>query len=391
MVALPFLFGFVVLGILWEYSLLRGHSAIGGPLLCLIAVALGFGSLLVCVLHQFLSVKSVTHKKGFLMILAWVLFNLFVLAMLALDLGVLRRKTHNVSTKEALIWTAVWISLAMVFCAVLYLFGGPEPALQFLTGYLIEKLLSVDNLAIFMLLFTAFQVPAAYQHRVLSWGIVGALIMRGTLIVGGTALIGTFHWVFFLFGVWMIIAGIRMALEKEEEEEKVNPEQKWIFRQARRFLPLTEGYEGERFVVRRAGRLLVTPLVLVLLVVETTDLVFALDSIPAIFVITQAAFIVYTSNVFAILGLRSLYFVFSNIAGKFYYLKRGLAVILALIGLEMFSSAAHFIEVPTGITLGLISAVLAAVVVASSVRERRLAKVEIHQEEGIIPEGERPV
>jgi tellurite resistance protein TerC len=233
----------------------------------------------------------------------WVGFNLFVLAMLALDLGIFHRKAHVVSLKEAAVWSIVWITLALVFNSGIYFWSGPEPALKFFTGYLIEKSLSVDNIFVFVLIFSAFSVPAAFQHRVLFWGILGALLMRGTLILAGSVLLNEFHWIIYVFGAFLILTGIKMAFQRHAEQ---HPEDNPLVRLVRRLLPMTNGYEGDRFFVRRAGKWLATPLLLVLLSVEFTDLIFAVDSIPAIFAVTQDPFIVYTSNVFAILGLRSL-------------------------------------------------------------------------------------
>jgi len=298
----------------------------------------------------------------------WVGFNIFVLAMLALDLGVFHRKAHALSLKEASIWSVVWITLAMVFNAGLYLFAGPEPALQFFTGYLIEKSLSVDNIFIFLLLFTFFKVPAAYQHRVLYWGILGALIMRGTLIAVGVALIESFHWIIYLFGAFLIFTGIRMGFHKEIE---VHPENDLLLKFIRRFVPVTENYEHDRFFVRRAGQVMVTPLLLVLLVIDTTDLIFAVDSIPAVFAVTRDPFLVYTSNIFAILGLRSLYFVLAGIMEKFYYLKLGLSVILTFVGVKMV--LADVFSLPTALSLVVIAVVLTIAIVASIVRTRHQA------------------
>ena len=298
----------------------------------------------------------------------WVGFNLFVLAILALDLGVFHRKAHALSLKEASIWSVVWITLAMVFNAGLYLFAGPEPALQFFTGYLIEKSLSVDNIFIFLLLFTFFKVPAAYQHRVLYWGILGALIMRGTLIAVGVALIESFHWIIYLFGAFLIFTGIRMGFHKEIE---VHPENDLLLKFIRRFVSVTENYEHDRFFVRRAGQVMVTPLLLVLLVIDTTDLIFAVDSIPAVFAVTRDPFLVYTSNIFAILGLRSLYFVLAGIMEKFYYLKLGLSVILTFVGVKMV--LADVFSLPTALSLVVIAVVLTIAIVASIVRTRHQA------------------
>jgi tellurite resistance protein TerC len=305
----------------------------------------------------------------------WIGFNVFVLAMLAFDLGVFHRHAHTVSIKEASIWSIVWITLALAFNAGLYFFSGPEPALQFFTGYLIEKSLSVDNIFVFVLLFTYFAVPAAYQHRVLFWGILGALLMRGLMIALGVVLLETFHWIIYLFGAFLIVTGLRMAFHKEAE---VHPERNPLLKLVRRLVPVTNDYERDRFVVWRAGQVLVTPLLLVLLVVETTDVLFALDSIPAIFAVTRDPFLVYTSNVFAILGLRSLYFVFANVMGKFSYLKLGLAVVLSLVGVKMVLTDIY--HIPTALSLGVIALVLAAAILASVVRARRLVLSTIEPE-----------
>jgi tellurite resistance protein TerC len=298
---------------------------------------------------------------------AWVGFNLFVLALLALDLGVFHRKAHVVSLKEATVWSIVWITLALVFNIGIYFWSGSEPALNFFTGYLIEKSLSVDNIFVFVLIFSAFSVPAAFQHRVLFWGILGALLMRGTLILVGSVLLHEFHWIIYVFGAFLILTGIRMAFQRHAEQ---HPEDNPLVRLVRRLLPMTDGYEGDRFFVRRAGRWLATPLMLVLLSVEFTDLIFAVDSIPAIFAVTQDPFIVYTSNVFAILGLRSLYFVLAGVVDKFYYLKLGLSAILVFVGMKMVLADVY--KIPVAISLLVIAAVLAIAVVASWLRARRL-------------------
>lgn len=298
----------------------------------------------------------------------WVAFNLFVLAMLALDLGVFHRKSHAVSLKEATIWSVVWISLALVFNIGLYIWQGSEVALQFLTGYLIEKSLSVDNIFVFVLIFSAFAVPAAYQHRVLFWGILGALLMRGALIFAGAALLERFHWIIYVFGAFLIFTGIKMVFHRNEE---MHPEHNPVIRLFRRFLPVTEDYVEDRFFVRRAGALVATPLLLVLLVVESTDLIFAVDSIPAIFAVTQDPFIVYTSNVFAILGLRALYFLLAGVINTFYYLKLGLSAVLVFVGVKMV--AIDFYKIPIVLSLGIIASILAIAVGASLIRARRLA------------------
>ena len=293
----------------------------------------------------------------------WVGFNLFVLAMLALDLGVLHRKSHVVSSREALTWSLVWITLSLVFNAVIYFFWdkmmpdstytNSEAALAFLTGYLIEKSLSVDNIFVFILIFSFFKVPAAYQHRVLFWGILGALIMRGTLIALGVALLHEFHWIIYVFGAFLIFTGIRMAWQHEEH---VEPDKNPVVKFFRKFMPVTENFEKDKFFVRRAGTLMATPLFLILLVVESTDLVFAVDSIPAIFAVTQDPFIVYTSNVFAILGLRALYFLLANVIDKFQYLKFGLSAVLIFIGVKMV--IVDFYKIPIGVSLAVVAGIL---------------------------------
>jgi len=308
----------------------------------------------------------------------WIGFNLFVLAMLAIDLGVFHRKAHSVSLKEASIWSIVWITLALLFNVGLYVLRGPEPALQFFTGWLIEKSLSVDNIFVFVLLFTYFRVPAAYQHRVLFWGILGALVMRGILIAVGAVLLEEFHWILYLFGAFLLFTGIRMGLQKETE---VHPEKNPLLKLVRRVMPVTEDYEQDRFVVRRAGQRMVTPLLLVLLIIESTDLVFAVDSIPAVFAVTRDPFIVYTSNVFAILGLRSLYFVFATVIDKFYYLKLGLSVILSYVGVKML--LADIYPIPSFLSLAIIALVLLIAIVASVLRARRMAKKPVEPEEQV--------
>lgn len=297
----------------------------------------------------------------------WIGFNAFVLALLTLDLGIFHRKSHAVSLKEAALWSVIWITLAMLFNAGIYLFKGSDTAIQFFTGYLIEKSLSVDNIFIFVLLFSTFQVPAAYQHRVLFWGILGALIMRGILIAVGVVLLEQVHWIIYLFGAFLIFTGIKMLVQKETE---VHLEKNPLLKLARRWLPLTDTYVEARFIVRRAGQWMVTPLLLALLVIESTDLLFAVDSIPAVFAVTRDPFIVYTSNVFAVLGLRSLYFLFAGVIDKFHYLKLALAVLLCYVGTKMVLTDLYYI--PTLLSLAIIVGVLAIAVAASLVRSRRL-------------------
>ncbi len=298
----------------------------------------------------------------------WIGFNAFILVLLTLDLGVFHRKAHAVSLKEAALWSVIWITLAMLFNAGIYLFKVSDAAIQFFTGYLVEKSLSVDNIFIFVLLFSAFQVPAAYQHRVLFWGILGALIMRGILIAIGVVLLEQVHWIIYVFGAFLIFTGLKMLVQKETE---IHLEKNPLLKLARRWLPVTETYVGEQFIVRRAGQWMVTPLLLVLLVVESTDLLFAVDSIPAVFAITRDPFIVYTSNVFAILGLRSLYFLFAGVIDKFHYLKLALAVILSYVGVKMVLTDLY--HIPTVLSLAIIAFVLGIAVVASVIRSRQLA------------------
>ena len=294
----------------------------------------------------------------------WVAFNVFVLAMLAVDLLVVHRHAHEVSIKEAGAWTAIWITLALLFGAGVYIFAGPEPGLEYLTGYLIEKALSVDNIFVFVLVFSYFGVPPRYQHRVLFWGILGALVMRGAMIAAGAYLIHQFHWIIYVFGAFLVFTGIRMATQSEHS---IEPEANPVIKLVRRILPVTSSFQGQKFFVRQSigekVRLAATPLFVVLVVVETTDLIFALDSIPAIFAITQDPFIVYTSNIFAILGLRALYFLLAGVIHKFHYLQLGLSLVLIFVGAKMLLSDIY--HVPVGWSLGVVGTVLAASVAAS--------------------------
>jgi tellurite resistance protein TerC len=290
----------------------------------------------------------------------WVGFNLFVLAMLALDLGVFHRRAHEIHVREALVWSVVWITLALLFNVVVYFWRGTETALEFLTGYLLEKSLSVDNIFVFLMIFTYFRVPYVHQHKVLFWGIIGALVMRALFIATGVTLIQKFHWVIYIFGIFLIITGIKMATQKDKE---IHPERNPVLRLFRRFMPVTPDYEGGRFFVTRHGRYFATPLFVVVLVVETTDVIFAVDSIPAILAVTLDPFIVYTSNVFAILGLRALYFALAGIMQLFHYLPYGLSAILVIVGIKML--IAEIYKVPIGVALGLVAAILAASVLAS--------------------------
>jgi tellurite resistance protein TerC len=290
----------------------------------------------------------------------WVGFNVFVLAMLALDLGVFHRSAHTVRTQEAAVWSVVWVALALVFNAGIYHFSGTKPGLEFLTGYLIEKALSVDNIFVFLLVFSFFQVPATYQHRVLFWGVLGALLMRGVMIAAGAYLIERFHWILYVFGAFLVITAVRMATQREHA---IKPEANPVIRLVRRLIPVTNAYHGQNFFIRDRGRWTATPLFIVLVFVEVTDLIFAVDSIPAIFAVTSDPFLVYTSNVFAILGLRSLYFLLAGVVGRFHLLKLGLAAVLSFVGLKML--LADFFQVPIGISLSVIAALLGGSVLAS--------------------------
>jgi tellurite resistance protein TerC len=292
----------------------------------------------------------------------WAGFVAFVLAMLSLDLGVFNRTPHVVGAREALTWTAVWVGLALLFALGLALFAGHQAALTFLTGYVIEESLSVDNIFVIVLIFQYFAVPAQYQHRVLFWGILGALVMRGLFIAVGAALLARFEWIIYVFGALLVITGIRMAVKQDEE---FNGEQNPVVKLARRLLPITDGYRGKHFFAIERGRRYATPLLLVLVLVEATDLIFAIDSIPAIFGITRDPFLVFTSNIFAVMGLRSLFFLLASVVTKFHLLKYGLAVILTFVGAKML--AEHWIHIPIMLSLGVVLVVLAASIVASLV------------------------
>ena len=291
----------------------------------------------------------------------WIGFNVFVLAMLALDLGVFHRKAHVVSFREAVAWTIAWITLAILFNIGIWHYAGAEKALEFTTGYVIEYSLSVDNIFVFAMLFSYFAVPAAYQHRVLFWGILGALVMRAFMIFAGTVLITKFAWIIYVFGAFLILTGIKMIVKSEEE---IHPERNPIVKWFKKLMPVTSDYRGDHFFVRENGIRMATPLFVVLLLVEVSDIIFAVDSIPAIFAVTKDPFIVYTSNIFAILGLRSLYFALAGVLDKFHYLKIGLGVVLTFVGVKMLLGHTQW-KIDTLVSLGVIVTILAASVVVS--------------------------
>jgi tellurite resistance protein TerC len=291
----------------------------------------------------------------------WLEFNLFILAMLAIDLGVFHRKTHAVGMREALTWTFVWIGLAMTFNAWLYVDRGPQIALEFFTGYVIEKSLSVDNVFVFVLIFSYFAVPATYQHKVLFWGILGALVLRATMILMGALLIQKFFWIIYVFGVFLIITGLKMAFKKDEE---IQPENNPVVKFFKKLIPVTADFRGDQFFISESGRRFATPLMVVLVCVEVTDLIFAVDSIPAIFAVTKDPFIVYTSNVFAILGLRSLYFVLAGVMHLFRFLKLGLGIVLAYVGVKMLLGHTPY-AIDTMVSLGVVASILTISIAAS--------------------------
>lgn len=297
-------------------------------------------------------------------LLFWILFNLFVLGMLILDLGFLQRPGHTVKFREALAWSFTWILLACAFAGLVYLRYGHATAIEFVTGYVIELSLSVDNLFIFLLIFRYFRVAPDHQHKVLFWGIVGALVMRGVFIVVGIGLIRRFHWITYIFGAFLVYSGIKLL---RQTDAGIEPENNPVLRLFRRWVPMTENYEEDKFVVRRMG-LYATPLLAVLVVVETTDLIFATDSIPAVLAITLKPFIVYTSNVFAVLGLRSMYFVLAGMMELFHYLHYGLSVVLIFIGAKMLTS--DYYQIPTGVALEVVAGVLLVSVLASLLHPR---------------------
>jgi len=290
----------------------------------------------------------------------WILFNIFVLGMLALDLGVFHRKAHEVKFKEAITWSVIWILLALVFNFLVYLWHGTQSALEFLTGYLIEKSLSVDNIFVFLLIFEYFGVKSMYQHKVLFWGILGAIIMRAFFIFAGITLIKIFHPIIYLFGALLIFTGIKMAFQKEKE---IHPEKNPVIKLFRRFFKITPDYVDGKFFVKQGRNLIATPLLVVLLVVESTDVMFAMDSIPAIIAITRDPFIVYTSNIFAILGLRALYFAIAGFVKLFRYFRYGLSIVLVFIGIKMLISDIY--KIPTLVSLIVVFSIITVSILAS--------------------------
>ena len=291
----------------------------------------------------------------------WLGFSIFIVTMLSLDLGLFNRKAHSIKYREAWIWSGVWVTLAMIFCGLVFHYQGSTRGLEFLTGYLIELSLSVDNLFVFLLIFSFFKVPARFQHRVLFWGVMGALVMRLTMIFVGAALINRFHWIIYIFGAFLVYTGIKMF---RHDEVEIQPDQNIAVRIVTKFLPITRHYDEEKFFTTVNGKRTGTLLLLVLMVVEVTDLVFAVDSIPAIFAITRDTFIVYTSNVFAILGLRSMYFLLAGVVEKFRYLRIGLAIVLTFIGVKMLVVAVGF-HIPIWVSLVFVAAVLLGSVLLS--------------------------
>jgi len=293
----------------------------------------------------------------------WIGFGVFVLLMLALDLGVFHRQAHEVSYREALAWSLAWITLALLFNAGIYHWFGRRAALEFLAGYVIEKSLSVDNIFVFVLIFSYFSVQRMYQHRILYWGILGALLMRAAFILAGAVLLETFHWIIYVFGAFLIFTGIRMLKGAEME---VHPERNPVLRVFQRLVPVDINYTGQRLIVRKEGRRYATPLLLVLVMVEATDVVFAVDSIPAIFAVTRDPFLVFTSNIFAILGLRALYFLLAGAIQQFSYLKFGLGLVLAFVGVKM--SISGYLHIPIGLSLAVVALVLGGSIALSFLR-----------------------
>ncbi len=283
----------------------------------------------------------------------WVVFSIIITIMLVLDLGVFHKNTHEIKMKEALTWSAVWIALAMVFNIGIYFYLGSKPALEFFAGYILEKSLSVDNIFVFILIFSSMKVPKIYQHRILFWGVIGAIIMRAVFIGVGVTLMEKFHWITYVFGALLVITGIKMVIPKDES---MDPNNDFTINLVKKFIPITDGYRGDRFFTKENGKLFATPLFLVLILIESSDVIFAVDSIPAILAITNDTLILFTSNIFAILGLRSLYFALGGLMDQFRYLKYALAAILTFVGIKML--IVNYYKVPIGLSLSIIGSLL---------------------------------
>ncbi len=296
----------------------------------------------------------------------WVGFHILVAVLLILDLFVFNKKAHEITVREALKWTAFWVGLAVVFCGGILYWGTPEMALEFATGYIIEESLSVDNLFVFLTIFSYFQVPAKYQHKVLFWGIIGALVLRATFILGGIALIQQFHFIIYIFGAFLLFTGIKLAIQQEQQ---IQPEKNPVLKLLRRFVGVSKYYSDDKFFVRRMGYTFATPLFVVLVLIETTDLLFAVDSIPAVLAVSSNPFIIYTSNIFAILGLRTLYFALAGLVNVFHYLNLGMSVILMFIGVKMVLSDIY--KIPIGVALGVIVGILVVSIAASLLMPKR--------------------
>ncbi len=295
----------------------------------------------------------------------WTGFNVFVVLMLILDIGVFNKKSHEISIKEALLWSVLWIGLALLFNIGIWVYSTPQLAFEFATGYVIEKSLSVDNLFVFLALFNYFKVPAKYQHKVLFWGIVGALLLRAIFIIGGVALITTFHYIIYVFGAFLVYTGIKLFFNKDEQ---IEPEKNPLLKFIRRYMPVTKQYYNDKFFIKRLGHTIATPLFVVLILIESTDVIFAVDSIPAVLAISKDPFIIYTSNIFAILGLRTLYFALAGIVHIFHYLNAGMAIILMFIGAKMLVSDIY--KLPIEVALGIVIAILIGSVVLSLLNPR---------------------
>lgn len=303
-------------------------------------------------------------------LLLWAAFAAIIIILFALDLGVFHRKSHRITIREALIWSGIWLAVALGFNLLVYFWMGSEAAIEFLAGYLVERTLSFDNLFVFLLIFSYFKVPALYQYKVLFWGITAALVMRGVFIIAGIELIDRFHWIIYLFGAFLLVSGLKMATRKDEEPMDV--ERNPVLRFCRRFLPTTDQYDDGSFFTKINGKSFATPLFIVLLVIETSDIIFAFDSVPAILGITLNPFIVYTSNIFSILGLRALYFALAGCMVMFHYLSQGITLILVFVGAKMLLSS--FYEIPAGIALGFILLVIAASIGLSLILPDRRAR-----------------